>query len=601
MTVNQKSKRRPLSVGAEDSVGEWGATVVSSLIPPVAFDIDANNGDTLPAPHEDRFFNFIPKTPSSAVYYFQNSSDITLSATLPLRPGTFDGQTLRLSSASTGSVTILADSPGFRDNSGGITVTPGADRVLIWDEDAKVWSADQISGGPGLDTTAIHVNVAGEINGIASKVTPALADVIVLEDSENSFVKAKATVGDITDAVHTYDPAVPANWDPVPTLIRPALDQLASIVGQLFIVEANGLGGNFSTIGAAYTAAKAALGTPSVTNQATILILAGTYTFPDIDEPFIHFKGFGDVQISTSDVDVSHDATGIVEIEGINFIKMSMLLGTVVSDLLLRDCTFTDGFENISGLDGMKLRAEHCDFIAVNDQGFQSSQDIFVEFYRCKIERTDLLGDSMEVRRAPTICRDTSFVGRVFLQTATAPGPSLFMGCNFFSDTTDAFEKDNTGSVVELQNCTVNAPATFGIRSDNSGTLKHGVVTWSGDGHAFNGNGVFEEDISAGSLTHSRKGFASTTTTASLGRAEVYACTSTAAARTLTLSDVTTALGSPDHVYHVTIKDESGAAGTNNITIDTESGTIDGASSIIINVNFGSFSLYSNGTDWFGR
>jgi hypothetical protein len=47
-----------------------------------------------------------------------------------------------------------------------------------------------------------------------------------------------------------------------------------------------------------------------------------------------------------------------------------------------------------------------------------------------------------------------------------------------------------------------------------------------------------------------------------------------------------------------TIKDESGGAGTNNITV---AGTIDGAVNYIINTNYGSVTVYCNGTAYFKR
>jgi len=54
----------------------------------------------------------------------------------------------------------------------------------------------------------------------------------------------------------------------------------------------------------------------------------------------------------------------------------------------------------------------------------------------------------------------------------------------------------------------------------------------------------------------------------------------------------------PGRVY--TVKDESGAAATNNITVDTEGAeNIDGASTDVINVNYESKSYYSDGTNWF--
>lgn len=48
------------------------------------------------------------------------------------------------------------------------------------------------------------------------------------------------------------------------------------------------------------------------------------------------------------------------------------------------------------------------------------------------------------------------------------------------------------------------------------------------------------------------------------------------------------------------IKDAGGLAGTNNITITTEGAqTIDGAASAVIDTNYGSITLYCNGTNWF--
>lgn len=50
----------------------------------------------------------------------------------------------------------------------------------------------------------------------------------------------------------------------------------------------------------------------------------------------------------------------------------------------------------------------------------------------------------------------------------------------------------------------------------------------------------------------------------------------------------------------IIVKDESGGATTNNITIDTEGAeTIDGGASVTISVNYGVTKLYSDGLNWF--
>ncbi|THU39397.1 hypothetical protein FAM09_12890 [Niastella caeni] len=77
----------------------------------------------------------------------------------------------------------------------------------------------------------------------------------------------------------------------------------------------------------------------------------------------------------------------------------------------------------------------------------------------------------------------------------------------------------------------------------------------------------------------------------------LIAFTALTAARTVTLpaaSSMTNRI--------MIIKDESGAATTYNITINvTAGGTIDGASSKTISVNYGSIEVYSNGSQWFTK
>jgi uncharacterized protein DUF5907/copper-binding protein NosD/parallel beta helix pectate lyase-like protein len=75
----------------------------------------------------------------------------------------------------------------------------------------------------------------------------------------------------------------------------------------------------------------------------------------------------------------------------------------------------------------------------------------------------------------------------------------------------------------------------------------------------------------------------------------LIAYTALAAPRTVTLP---TAVGVENQQYIV--KDESGNAATNNITVATTSGqTIDGAANKIINSNYQSYTFYSDGANWF--
>ena len=61
-------------------------------------------------------------------------------------------------------------------------------------------------GGSGTDEDAIHDNVAGEINAIASKASPADADILLIEDSADSFNKKKIRVDTITGGTNPAPP-----------------------------------------------------------------------------------------------------------------------------------------------------------------------------------------------------------------------------------------------------------------------------------------------------------------------------------------------------------------------------------------------------------
>jgi hypothetical protein len=73
--------------------------------------------------------------------------------------------------------------------------------------------------------------------------------------------------------------------------------------------------------------------------------------------------------------------------------------------------------------------------------------------------------------------------------------------------------------------------------------------------------------------------------------------TDTSSARTITLPNTAGSLAPTEGSYFI-VKDESGAAATNNITVATNGGNIDGAASYVINTNYGSITFVFDGTNY---
>ena len=82
----------------------------------------------------------------------------------------------------------------------------------------------------------------------------------------------------------------------------------------------------------------------------------------------------------------------------------------------------------------------------------------------------------------------------------------------------------------------------------------------------------------------------------------LIAVTDTTALRTITLPLASTIVLPSGAIQEFIIKDESGGANTNNITVAaTGPNTIDGAASVAISANYGISKIYTNGVNWFTR
>jgi len=66
-------------------------------------------------------------------------------------------------------------------------------------------------GGGGTDANAVHVNEANEISGIAEKTATVDDDIIIIEDSENSFIKKKVKKSNFAGSVGPENTIVNVN------------------------------------------------------------------------------------------------------------------------------------------------------------------------------------------------------------------------------------------------------------------------------------------------------------------------------------------------------------------------------------------------------
>lgn len=152
----------------------------------------------------------------------------------------------------TNPVTLTASGTGTIDGAATLLLAAGASvgllPIAIADAgDNVTWVSQATQPVAGGDATAIHVDVDGEIAGIAAKATPVNADTIVLEDSAAADAKASATLGSLPyynkvtagEITATALKASPVAADTLLINDSAAADALASItIGSIPVAQA---------------------------------------------------------------------------------------------------------------------------------------------------------------------------------------------------------------------------------------------------------------------------------------------------------------------------------------------------------------------------
>lgn len=120
--------------------------------------------------------------------------------------------------------------------------TPAANDVLIIEDSAASYAKKKLlisalpGGGAGSDTTAIHDNVAGEISAL-TKVSPASGDLLLIEDSSDTFNKKSVDVSDFSLAGHTHTYYDSAAFHDNETGEINALTPAAPVAGDYLLME----------------------------------------------------------------------------------------------------------------------------------------------------------------------------------------------------------------------------------------------------------------------------------------------------------------------------------------------------------------------------
>ncbi len=198
------------------------------------------------------------------------------------------------------------------------------------------------------------------------------------------------------------------------------------------------------------------------------------------------------------------------------------------------------------------------------------------------------IGTGNSARPAFGISATEAYFGQHENSNLSGPVMIPFRGSQPFSNQTDT-----AGAGLRFR-----AGAGRGTAADAGVTLGGSIVTGTSTGttlqtgrDSFNARGEYVTELGGWRTRRT----ATATDYTVLVTDHLIGVTSTAAARTITLPAAANVSG-----MEVIVKDESGGAGTNNISVVVSGGgNIDASATYTIATNYGKVRMYSNGTQWF--
>ena len=360
-----------------------------------------------------------------------------------------------------------------------------------------------------------------------------------------------------------------------------------------------GLKGTFQTVQAAIT--QAVSDGASLTNEKMVFIRHGTYTENLTIPPGIFLKGEGlfyypNTTYYQTIVSGHHSMTGtnISRFDGINFINndgsADLFSNSGATLFNCNRCIFNNGASTglIFTLNLSNSQFYSCLMVPAGTAttSFSIAGSSVASFTHCDFGEA-VIHTGTDSSDCTLNLQDCLNVGVVNLGTAG----SIITDYNSTFFTTTASITGSGGGNLYNSNFLNGSALASCIKSTGTFTVAGCSNNDAGSAGLYNSSPTINAGSSVSGNVIPRR---ATATSGNVTLNDYYVgVTDTSSARTLTITSLY-----KDRIW--IFKDESGAAGTNNITISAGGVvTIDGSTTAVINVNYGSLTLLCNGTSFF--